>query len=312
MNALPPGRIVPGDPRLANRLRRETQAEVLFRPADRGRYATDASIYQQEPIGVIVPRSLADVEAALAICREEGVAVLPRGGGTSQCGQTVNRALVLDCTKYLRRVLDVDAKAGVARVEPGITLGALNDALKAHGVFYPVDPSTWQRCTIGGMAGNNSCGSKSIRYGLMADNVLAIDALLADGSRFRFGDLPDNLGAEVPGGIADLIQRLRTLGAREAEEIAARFPEQLRRVGGYNIEALTPAARAAGRGSLARLLVGSEGTLAFSAALDLKLWPIKPRKVLGICQFPSFRKAMEASKHLVSLMPEAVELWTAP
>ena len=207
MNALPPGRIVPGDPRLANRLRRETQAEVLFRPADRGRYATDASIYQQEPIGVIVPRSLADVEAALAICREEGVAVLPRGGGTSQCGQTVNRALVLDCTKYLRRVLDVDAKAGVARVEPGITLGALNDALKAHGVFYPVDPSTWQRCTIGGMAGNNSCGSKSIRYGLMADNVLAIDALLADGSRFRFGDLPDNLGAEVPGGIADLIQR---------------------------------------------------------------------------------------------------------
>ena len=194
MNALPPGRIVPGDSRLAARLRRETQAEVLFGTADRGRYATDASIYQQEPIGVIVPRSLADVEAALAICREEGVAVLPRGGGTSQCGQTVNRALVLDCTKYLRRVLDVDAKACVARVEPGITLGALNDALKAHGVFYPVDPSTWQRCTIGGMAGNNSCGSKSIRYGLMADNVLAIDALLADGTRFRFCDLPDNLG----------------------------------------------------------------------------------------------------------------------
>ncbi|MCA3347635.1 MAG: FAD-binding oxidoreductase, partial [Roseomonas sp.] len=308
MNALPPGRIALGDPRLAARLRRETEAEVLFRPADRGRYATDASIYQQEPVGVVVPRSLADVEAALAICREEGVPILPRGGGTSQCGQTVNRALVLDCTKYLRRVLEVDAKAGVARVEPGITLGALNDALKAQGLFYPVDPSTWQRCTIGGMAGNNSCGSKSIRYGLMADNVLAIDALLADGTRFRFGDLPDNLGAEVPGGIADLIQRLRALGAREAEEIAARFPEQLRRVGGYNIEALTPAARAAGRGNLARLLVGSEGTLAFSAALDLKLWPIKPRKVLGICQFPSFRKAMEASKHLVTLMPEAVEL----
>ncbi|MFM8616858.1 MAG: FAD-binding oxidoreductase, partial [Alphaproteobacteria bacterium] len=163
-------------------------------------------------------------------------------------------------TKYLRRVLEVDAKAGVARVEPGITLGPLNDALKAQGLFYPVDPSTWQRCTIGGMAGKNSCGSKSIRYGLMADNVLAIDALLADGTRFRFGDLPDNLGAEVPGGIADLIQRLRAVGAREAAEIAARFPEQLRRVGGYNIEALTPAARAAGRGNLARLLVGSEGT----------------------------------------------------
>jgi len=308
MNAftIPANRI--GDSRLADRLRRETEGEVLFAPADRGRYATDASIYQIEPVGVLVPRRIEDVEAALAICREEGIPVLPRGGGTSQCGQTVNRALVIDCTKHLRRVLSVDAEAGIATVEPGITLGALNEALKPTGKFFPVDPSTWQRCTIGGMAGNNSCGGKSIRYGLMADNVLGIDALLADGSRFRFADLPDNLGADVPSGIADLIQRLRALGAREAEEIAARFPKQLRRVGGYNIDALTPAARAAGRANLARLLVGSEGTLAFSAALDLKLWPIKPRKVLGICQFPTFRAAMEASKHLVTLDPEAVEL----
>ncbi len=180
----------------------------------------------------------------------------------------------------------MDAAARTARVQPGITLGALNDALKPHGLFFPVDPSTWQRCTIGGMAGNNSCGSKSIRYGLMADNVTAIDALLADGSRFTFGELPDNLGGDVPAPAAELIQRLRALGAREAEEIAARFPNQLRRVGGYNIESLTPAARAEGRGNLARILVGSEGTLAFSATLDLKLWPIKPRKALGICQFP--------------------------
>lgn len=297
-----------GDSRLATRLARETEGEVLWTAADRGRYATDASIYQVEPIGVLVPRSIADVEAAMAIAREEGIPVLPRGGGTSQCGQTVNRALVLDCTKHLRGVIGVDAAAGRATVQPGITLGALNEALKPHGLFFPVDPSTWQRCTIGGMAGNNSCGSKSIRYGLMADNVTAIDALLADGARFRFGELPDNLGAGVPAGVAELIQRLRALGAREAEEIAARFPEQLRRVGGYNLDALTPAARAAGRGNLARLLVGSEGTLAFSAALELKLWPIRPRKALGICQFPTFRAAMEASRHLVSLGPEAVEL----
>jgi FAD/FMN-containing dehydrogenase/Fe-S oxidoreductase len=306
MNAftIPKDRI--GDSRLAERLRRETQGEVLWSAADRGRYATDASIYQIEPVGVLVPRSIADVEAALAICREAGVPVLPRGGGTSQCGQTVNRALVIDCTKHLNRVLSVDGDT--ARVEPGISLGALNAALAGTKQFFPVDPSTWARCTIGGMAGNNSCGSKSIRYGLMADNVRAIDALLADGSRFRFGELPDNLGGEVPAGIAGLIQRLRALGAREAEEIAARFPNQLRRVGGYNIESLTPAARAEGRGNLARLLVGSEGTLAFSAALDLKLWPVKPRKALGICQFPSFRAAMAASQHLVTLDPEAVEL----
>jgi FAD/FMN-containing dehydrogenase/Fe-S oxidoreductase len=308
MNVVTSTRPTPGDSRLAARLRRETRGEVLFAAADRGRYATDASIYQVEPYGVLVPRSIDDVQAAMAMCREEGIPVLPRGGGTSQCGQTVNRALVLDCTKYLRDVIEIDPAARRARVQPGITLGALNDALKPHGLFFPVDPSTWQRCTIGGMAGNNSCGSKSIRYGLMADNVTAIDALLADGSRFTFADLPDNLGTGVPATAADLVQRLRALGAREAEEIAARFPNQLRRVGGYNIESLTPAARAEGRGNLARLLVGSEGTLAFSAALDLKLWPIKPRKALGICQFPTFRAAMAASQHLVTLDPEAVEL----
>lgn len=308
MNVMTKDRPMPGDARLARRLAKETRGEVLFAPADRGRYATDASIYQIEPYGVLVPRTIEDVQAAMAICREEGIPVLPRGGGTSQCGQTVNRALVLDCTKYLRDVVAIDTAAGTARVQPGITLGALNDALKSQGLFFPVDPSTWQRCTIGGMAGNNSCGSKSIRYGLMADNVTAIDALLADGSRFAFGALPDNLGSEVPAPVAELIQRLRALGAREAEEIAARFPNQLRRVGGYNIESLTPAARAEGRGNLARLLVGSEGTLAFSAALDLKLWPIKPRKALGICQFPTFRAAMAASQHLISLDPEAVEL----
>ncbi len=300
--------IAPGDPRLQQRLSRETGAEVLFGHADRGRYATDASIYQMEPLGVVVPRSVEDVAATLAIAREEGVPVLARGGGTSQCGQTVNRALVIDCSKYLRRVLSVDAEMRTAVVEPGLVLSHLNAALRSHGLFFPVDPSTHARCTIGGMAGNNSCGSKSIRYGLMADNVRAIDAILADGTRHRFGAVPDNLGAEMPARIADLVQRLRALGAAEAEEIAARFPRQLRRVGGYNIDVLTPAARAAGRENLARLLVGSEGTLAFSAAIELALSPIKPRKVLGICQFPTFRAAMEATRHIVTLDPEAVEL----
>src|SRR5919205_606221 len=132
MNAItiPEARI--GDRRLAERLRRETEGEVLWTPADRGRYATDASIYQVEPVGVLVPRTIADVEAALALCREEGVPVLPRGGGTSQCGQTVNRALVIDCTKYLREVVALDPAAQRATVEPGITLGALNEALKPN------------------------------------------------------------------------------------------------------------------------------------------------------------------------------------
>ncbi len=300
--------IAPGDSRLAERLRHEIRGAVLFDRADRGRYATDASIYQVEPLGVIVPEEIGDVAAALAIAREEGVPVLPRGGGTSQCGQTVNRALVIDCSKHLRRILHIDPDARTALVEPGVVLGHLNAALRQHGLFFPVDPSTHARCTIGGMAGNNSCGSKSIRYGLMADNVRAIDAILADGTQHKFGLLPDNIGADVPTGIADLIQRLRALGASEAEEIAARFPSQVRRVGGYNIDVLTPVARLAGQENLARLLVGSEGTLAFSAAVELALHPIKPRKLLGICQFPTFRHAMQAAQHIVELDPEAVEL----
>ena len=298
----------PGDSVLAVALARNIKGEVLFDRASRGRYATDASIYQVEPLGVIVPETVDDVTAALVIAREHGVPVLPRGGGTSQCGQTVNRALVIDCSKHLRRVLSVDPDARTAHVEPGLVLGHLNNALRPHNLFFPVDPSTHSRCTLGGMAGNNSCGSKSIRYGLMADNVRSIDALLADGSRHRFGAVPDNLGADTPANIADMIQRLRSLGATEAQEIAARFPKQLRRVGGYNLDVLTPAARADGRENLARLLVGSEGTLAFSAALELTLQPVKPRKVLGICQFPTFRAAMEATRHIVTLDPEAVEL----
>jgi FAD/FMN-containing dehydrogenase/Fe-S oxidoreductase len=290
---------------LAARLRREVEGAVLFGAGDRGRYATDASIYQVMPEGVVIPRSIDDVAATLAVCREQGVPLLARGGGTSQCGQTVNRAVVIDCSRHLNKVLEVNEDATRAWVQPGLVLGHLNAALRPRGVFFPVDPSTHARCTIGGMAGNNSCGSKSIRYGLMADNVSAIDAILADGTRHRFGAPGDNL---APGRIADLVQRLLALGEAEAAEIAARFPRQLRRVGGYNIDALTQAARASGRGNLARLLVGSEGTLAFSAAIELVLHPIKPRKMLGICQFPTFRKAMEASRHLVTLLPEAVEL----
>ncbi len=286
------------------RLRREIAGEVLFSTADRGRYATDASIYQIMPAGVVIPERIEDVVATMSIAREAGISVLARGGGTSQCGQTVNSGLVIDCSKHLRKLISVDAQAQRAWVEPGMVLGALNAELRPHGLFFPVDPSTHARCTIGGMAGNNSCGSKSIRYGLMADNVSAIDAILADGTRHRFGPV----GPEADPRITALLADMRALGMAEAAEIEARFPKQLRRVGGYNIDALTPAAHASGRDNLARLLVGSEGTLAFSAAIALMLSPIKPRKVLGICQFPDFRAAMAAAQHLVTLNPEAVEL----
>ncbi len=169
--------------RLAERLRKELQGEVLFDRFSRGRYSTDASHYQIEPVGVVVPKTVDDVRAAMAIAREEGVPLLPRGGATSQSGQTVGRALVIDFSKHLNRLIAVDPEARTCIVEPGIVLDELNRQLRSTGLWFPVDVSTSSRATIGGMAGNNSCGTRSIRYGIMRDNVLAIDAILADGTR---------------------------------------------------------------------------------------------------------------------------------
>src|ERR1700758_1155910 len=190
---------LPG-PTLEARLRREIRGEVLFDAFSRGRYATDASIYQIEPLGIVVPKSCEDAATAIAIAREEGVAVLPRGGGTSQCGQTVARALVIDCSKYLDRVVSVDVEGRRARVEPGVVLDRLTRVLRKHRLFFPVDPSTASRATIGGMTANNSCGSRSLRYGNMVHNVRSIDALLADGTRAWFGEVPGNFDNEaMPG-----------------------------------------------------------------------------------------------------------------
>jgi FAD/FMN-containing dehydrogenase/Fe-S oxidoreductase len=290
-----------GDPALAARLRRELEGEVLFDAYSRGRYSTDASIYQIEPIGVVLPRGEQDVVRAIQIAAEEGIPVLPRGGGTSQIGQTVGEALVLDTSKYQNRIHSFDPGAATVCVEPGLVLEQLNRFLKPHGLFFPVDVSTGNRATLGGMAGNNSCGARSIRYGNMVHNVRAIEAVLADGTRARF-DESINL-AEDSSRYRDLTERLRGIGAREAEEIARRFPKLLRRVGGYNLEMLT-----ARDGNLARLLVGSEGTLAFFTRLHLDLQRIPAHKVLGICHFPSFYQAMDSTRHIVKLDPSAVEL----
>jgi len=254
----------PGDPGLAARLRREIEGEVWFDPASRGRYATDASIYQIEPIGVVVPRSAEDIARTIAVCREAGAPVLPRGAGTSQCGQTVGEAVVVDTSKYLDRVVRFDEDARRVTVEPGIVLDGLNAWLRPRGLFFPVDVSPANRATIGGMAGNNSCGSRSIRYGNMVHNVHAIDAILADGSAVRFGEVTGNLaGLTGDGPYSDLVRRMRALGAREADEIARRFPALLRRVGGYNIDTLVPghgAGLPAGMGGAIRGTIGAGTT----------------------------------------------------
>ena len=174
---------------LARRLGAETQGEVLFDIAARGRYATDASIYQVMPIGVFVPRTTDDIAIAIEIARELEAPLVPRGSGSSQCGQTVGRGLVVDTSKHLRKVLAFDREAMTVEVEPGLVLDALNAFLKPHGLWFPVDVSTSAQATLGGMAGNNSCGSRSIAYGNMVHNVLGIDAWLGDGSSVSFGPL---------------------------------------------------------------------------------------------------------------------------
>ena len=191
------GKLAAIHPGLERRLKAELTGDVRFDAFTRGRYATDASHYQITPVGVVAPRTIEEAERAIGISRAEGVTVLARGGGTSQCGQTVGPSLVLDCSKHLNRLLDLDVARQRCTVEPGIVLDDLNRQLKAHGLWFPVDISTASRATIGGMAGNNSCGGRSLRYGTMRDNVLAIDAVLADGRRAHFGPIGGNIN-EVP------------------------------------------------------------------------------------------------------------------
>ena len=317
VSAKRPAAVAPGDGALAARLAGALEGEVLFDAFSRGRYATDASIYQIEPIGVVVPKTEADLATTIEIAREEGLPLLPRGGGSSQCGQTVGAALVVDFSKYLNRIIEVDPEARRAVVQPGLVLDHLNAALRPHGLWFPVDVSTGSRATLGGMTGNNSCGARSLRYGLMRDNVTAIEALLADGTAMTFGEVaPEALLENEPSPERDLAARLLDLGRRHEATIEARLPKVMRRVGGYNVDALLPAT---GNGSgdlrpagtppnLAHLLVGSEGTLATSRRIHLKLAPIPKHRVLGVCHFPSFYEAMAATKHLVALGPSAVEL----
>ena len=293
-------RLAPINHDLARRIARETGAEVRFDHFTRGRYATDASIYQVDPVGVVIPRTLEDVRATLAIAREQGVPVLPRGGGTSQAGQTVGRAIVIDYSRHLDKLVSVDEAARTCVVEPGIVLDELNRKLKATGLWFPVDVSTSSRATIGGMTGNNSCGTRSLRYGIMRDNVLAIDAVLPDGTPVSLGRVDDARAVE-----SDAMRELLALGAREAEHIKGAFPAVSRRVGGYLIDALVPRNEPI---NLATILIGSEGTLALSERITLKLSALPRNKALGICHFPTFRKAMEAAQHIVKLGPVAVEV----
>jgi FAD/FMN-containing dehydrogenase/Fe-S oxidoreductase len=282
---------------LANALEGETRFDAFTR----GRYSTDASIYQITPAGVVFPKSEADVQAALTIAAEHGVPVIARGAGTSQNGQPIGAGLVLDFSRHFNDLVAFDKNAQTATVRPGMVLEHLNARAKKDGLFFPVEPSTQSRCTLGGMTGNNSSGARSLRYGKTVDNVVGIRALFHDGEPFVLDDGP--VGQNDSSRARDLMQRLIGLAAGHRAEIEAIYPKVQRRVGGYNLDELLPA-----RPNLSHLLVGSEGTLATTTEITLRLSPLPRHRAMGVAHFPDFRSAMETTQHLVALGPVAVEL----
>ncbi len=299
---------------LARELRAAIAGEVHFDGASRAMHATDASVYQIIPLGVVTPRSRDDVLQVVQICRRHGVSITARGGGTSQAGQAIGAGLSLDFSRYMNRVLDLDTEAATVTVEPGIVLDELNDLLKPHGLQLPLDLSTSNRATIGGMIANNSAGTRSIIYGKTIDYVETLDVLFSDGSSASLGPLSEEaLGAklereDLEGAAYRTVQRL----GRELEaEIRQRYPSIQRRVGGYNLDEFVPngeTARSTHPFNLARILVGSEGTLGLTVAAKMRLAPLVPLRALCSVQFDDLLEAMSATPVILEHGPSAVEL----
>ncbi|HEX3481595.1 MAG TPA: FAD-binding and (Fe-S)-binding domain-containing protein [Kofleriaceae bacterium] len=285
---------------LAADLAREIAGEVRFDAGSQAIYAHDASNYRQVPIGVVIPRSTQDVEHALRICRSHDVPVVSRGGGTSLAGQTVNRAVVIDHSKYLNQVLEVDAGRWRVRVQPGCVLDDMRAALTRHGLTYGPDPATHNHCTLGGMLGNNSCGVHSVMgelYGPGArtsDHVESLEIVTYDGLRMRVGATSeDELARRIAGGgrAGEIYAALARLRDRYAARIRARFAPIPRRVSGYNLDELLPE-----RGfHVARALVGSEATCVTVLEATLAVYPARPQRVLCVL---GYRDVYEAGDHV--------------
>jgi FAD/FMN-containing dehydrogenase/Fe-S oxidoreductase len=269
---------------LESRLKAKLRGEVQFDLASRALYAADASNYRQLPVGVVLPRDAADVEAAVAACRAVGAAILPRGAGTSVAGQTANVAVVFDFSRYMNRLTALDPAARLAVVEPGIVLDRLREAAELHHLTYGPDPATHSRCTLGGMIGNNSCGVHGLMAGKVVDNVESLDILLYDGTRLTVGRTSEEqLHSLIAQGgrIGQIYSRLKVLRDSQADRIRQRFPRIPRRVSGYNLDELLPE----NSFNVARALVGSEGTCATILSATLNLTDSPPFRILTVLAF---------------------------
>ena len=292
---------------LERELRRVVRGDVRFDPASRLLYSTDASMYQVEPVGVVIPRDAADVQAAVEVAKQQQVALLARGGGTSLTGQTVNRALVLDFSQHMHGILEVNAEELWARVQPGVVQDNLNHHVRPLGLLFGPDTSTSNRATLGGMLGNNSGGAHSIAYGLTVEHVIELTALLADGTRVVFGEVtPAEFAAKcrAPGLEGRIYREVARLRETYADEIKARYPAHWRRVAGYNLnELLRP-----GPLNMARLIVGSEGTLVTVLEAKVRLVRRPRSTALDVIHYRDIQEALESSQAILETGPYAVEL----
>ena len=292
---------------LAHELAKRVSGEVRFDPFSRVLYSTDASIYQMEPVGVVIPRSVEDVLAVVEVARDNGVPVLPRAGGTSLAGQTVNHAIVVDFSKYLNQVLEVNREEQWARVQPGIVLEQLNKQLAHSNLQYAPDPTTANRACVGGGIGNNSCGAHSVIYGKTLDHVKELAVVLSDGSPAHFrpldsGELEAKLAGE--GLESEIYRGVRRIAQDNSEEIQARYPKIMRRVSGYNLdEFLTDP-----EFNLARMVVGSEGTLCVITEAKINLVPRPTMTSLSVLHFAGIVEASEATTVALQHSPSSVEV----
>ena len=291
---------------LAAELERRVSGEVRLDDFSRTLYSTDASIYQMKPVGVVTPRNVDDVVAVVEFANREGIPVLPRGAGTSLSGQTVNHAIVLDFSRHLNRLLEVNAEERWARVEPGIVLSGLNRQVAGRRLHFAPDPSTANRATVGGGIGNNSCGTHSVLFGKTLDQVIELDTVLSDGTRARLGPLSHNQlesRLSAPGLLGRVYRETSRLAESNRAEIEARYPRIMRRVSGYNLdEFLDPDPF-----NLAHMVVGSEGTLCTITEAKVKLEPLPDATAVAALHFEDIFQACDATPAIMEHGPAAVE-----
>jgi FAD/FMN-containing dehydrogenase/Fe-S oxidoreductase len=293
---------------LRRELEEQIAGEVRFDAVSRALYSTDASVYQIHPLGVVLAKSRDDMVRTVNIARAHGVSITARGGGTSQAGQAIGEGLQLDTSKYYNRILELNVPERWAIVEPGIVLDELNAQLKQHGVRFAPDISTASRATIGGMISNNSCGARSVLYGKTIDHVLELDMVLSDGSQVHLRPLSRaELEAACQGDTleARCYRTVRQVARECAGEIEKRYPKVLRRVSGYNLDEFVDEAKPF---NLAKIIVGSEGTLGMIAAAKINLVPLPKEKAVLAIEFDELLDALAATPVILRHKPSAIEV----